>query len=159
VSFHGSFFTVQDATVGPLPVRPLDIWLAGSAPAALRRVGRLGDGWLGALLTPVEAGAAVAVINDAADEAGRQVDQDHFGISLAIAFDGIPDALAASIRRRRPEADPATLVADGWAGARELIASFAEAGLSKFVVRPAAATEPLEDFVAGFTRELAPLQT
>jgi hypothetical protein len=27
------------------------------------------------------------------------------------------------------------------------------------VVRPAAPTESLEDFVAGFTRELAPLQT
>ena len=159
VSFLGSFFTVEDATVGPLPARPLDIWLAGSAPAALRRVGRLGDGWLGSLLTPVEAGAAVAAINDAADEAGRQVEQDHFGISLAIAFDGIPDALAASIRRRRPEADPAALVADGWAGARELIGSFAAAGLSKFVVRPAAATVPIEDFVAGFTQELAPLQT
>ena len=99
------------------------------------------------------------MINAAADEAGRQVDDDHFGISLAIAFGGLPDALAASIRRRRPEADPTALVADGWAGARELIASFAEAGLSKFVVRPATAPESLEDFVAGFTRELAPLQT
>ena len=159
VSFHGSFFTVEDASVGPLPAKPLDIWLAGSAPAGLRRVGRLGDGWLGSLLTPAEAGEAVAVINDAADEAGRQVDQDHFGISLAIAFGGLPDALAASIHRRRPDADPAALVADGWAGARDLIASFADAGLSKFVVRPATAPESLEDFVAGFTRELAPLQT
>jgi len=87
------------------------------------------------------------------------VDQDHFGISLAIAFGGLPDTLTASIRRRRPEADPATLVADGWAGARDLIASFTDAGLSKFVVRPAAPTESLEDFVAEFTRELAPLQT
>ena len=87
------------------------------------------------------------------------MDHDHFGISLAIAFGGLPDALAASIRRRRPDAEPSALVADGWAGARDLIASFADAGLSKFVVRPATATEPLEDFVAGFTRELAPLQT
>ena len=102
VSFHGSFFIVEDASVGPLPVKPLDIWLAGSAPAGLRRVGRLGDGWLGSLLTPAEAGEAVAVINAAADEAGRQVDQDHFGISLSIAFGGLPDALAASFHRRRP---------------------------------------------------------
>jgi len=29
VSFHGSFFTVEDASVGPLPAKPLDIWLAG----------------------------------------------------------------------------------------------------------------------------------
>ena len=159
VSFHGSFFTVQDASVGPLPARPLDIWLGGSAPAGLRRVGRLADGWLGSLLTPVEAGEAVATINAAADEAGREVDQDHFGTSLAIAFGGIPDALAASIRRRRPDADPAELVADGWAGARDLISAFTEAGLSKFVVRPATAQESLEDFIGDFARELMPLQT
>src|ERR1700734_3185204 len=29
VSFHGSFFTGENASVGPLPVKPLDIWLAG----------------------------------------------------------------------------------------------------------------------------------
>ncbi|HEX4289673.1 MAG TPA: TIGR03854 family LLM class F420-dependent oxidoreductase [Trebonia sp.] len=159
VSFRGSFFTVQDATVGPRPVKPLDIWLAGSAPAGLRRVGRLGDGWLGSLLTPAEAGEAVAVIKAAADQAGREVDPDHYGISLAVAFGGLPDALAASIRRRRPDADPAALVADGWAGARDLIAAFTDAGLSKFVVRPATAPESLDDFVGGFARELVPLET
>ena len=159
VSFHGSFFTVEDASVAPLPVKPLDIWLAGSAPAGLRRVGRLGDGWLGSLLTPAEAGEAVALIKAAADEAGREVDPDHYGISLAIAFGGLPDALAASIHRRRPDADPAALVADGWPGARDLIASYTAAGLSKFVVRPATAPESFEDFVAGLTSELMPLQT
>ena len=95
-------------------------WTSGSAdrrPAGLRRVGRLADGWLGSLLTPAEARAAVGTINAAADEAGREVEQDHFGISLPVAFGGIPDALAASIRRRRPDADPAALIADGWAGA------------------------------------------
>ena len=86
------------------------------------------------------------------------MDQDHFGTSLAVAFGGIPDALAANIRRRRPDADPATLVADGWAGARAMISALTEAGLSKFVVRPATPL-PLEDFIAGFTRELMPLQT
>jgi probable F420-dependent oxidoreductase len=49
VSFHGSFFDVEGASVGPLPAKPLDIWLGGSAPAGLRRVGRLADGWLGSL--------------------------------------------------------------------------------------------------------------
>ena len=51
VSFHGSFFSVDGASVGPLQAEPLDIWLAGSAPAGLRRVGRLGDGWLGSFVT------------------------------------------------------------------------------------------------------------
>ena len=59
VDFAGRFFSVSGATVSPRPAKPLDIWLGGSAPAALRRVGRLADGWLGSLLTPAEAGAAV----------------------------------------------------------------------------------------------------
>jgi probable F420-dependent oxidoreductase len=52
VTFHGEFFTVDGASTGPRPGRPLDIWLGGSAPGALRRVGRLGDGWLASFLTP-----------------------------------------------------------------------------------------------------------
>jgi probable F420-dependent oxidoreductase len=159
VSFHGSFFTVEGASVGPLPAKPLDIWLGGSAPGGLRRVGRLADGWLGSLLTPAEAGSAVAAIRAAADEAEREVDPDHFGISLAIAFGEVPDALAASIRRRRPDADPASLIAGGWASARDRISAFADAGLSKFVVRPAAPAGSFEEFVEGFARELMPLQT
>ena len=90
VSFSGSFFTVDGASARPLPAKPLDIWLAGSAPAGLRRVGRLGDGWLGSLLTPPEAAEAVRTINQAAAEAGREVDQDHFGLSLSVAFGEVP---------------------------------------------------------------------
>jgi probable F420-dependent oxidoreductase len=159
VTFRGSFFTVEDASVGPLPAKPLDIWLGGSAPAGLRRVGRLADGWLGSLLTPPEAGDAVRVINEAAAEAGREVEPDHFGISLPVAFGGVPAALATSIRRRRPDADPAALVADGWAGARRLISSYVEVGLSKFVIRTADPVFPVETFIADFARELMPLQT
>jgi probable F420-dependent oxidoreductase len=158
VSFEGSFFTVSEASVGALPAKPLDIWLGGSAPAGLRRVGRLADGWLGSLLTPAEAGAAVAVIQRAAAEAGRAVDPDHFGLSVPVALDGVPDALLASIRRRRPDADPAALVPAGWPGAREIIGRYVDAGLSKFVIRPAAAPGSFGSFIDGFARELMPMQ-
>ena len=76
------------------PAKPLDIWLGGSAPAGLRRVGRLADGWLGSLLTPAEAGAAVGVIQDAAAQAGREVDPDHFGLSLPVALERHPGRAA-----------------------------------------------------------------
>jgi probable F420-dependent oxidoreductase len=158
VSFDGSFFTVSDASVGPLPAKPLDIWLGGSAPGGLRRVGRLADGWLGSLLTPAEASAAVALINEAAADAGREVEPDHFGLSLPVALDGIPESLRASIARRRPRTDPELLVAAGWDGARRMIEQYVEAGLSKFVVRPATRPEPFGSFADGFVRELMPLQ-
>jgi probable F420-dependent oxidoreductase len=158
VSFHGEFFDLEGASVAPLPAKPLDIWLGGSAPGGLRRVGRLADGWLGSLLTPAEAGTAVAVIKSAAADAGRAVDLDHYGLSLPVALDGIPDALRASIARRRPHTDPELLVAAGWDGARRMIEEYVEAGLSKFVTRPASRPETFGSFVDGFVRELVPLQ-
>jgi probable F420-dependent oxidoreductase len=170
VSFSGSFYTVDGASIRPLPAKPLDIWLAGSAPAALRRVGRLADGWLGSLLTPPEAAEAVRAIQRAAAGAGREVDPDHFGISLTVTFNGMPAAVAESIARRRPDVAPQTLVAHGWADTRRLISAYVDAGLSKFVVRQAGPPEPgpgpgtgpgpasFEEFVAGFTAELMPLQ-
>ena len=159
VTFHGEFFTVDSASISPLPAKPLDIWLGGSAPGGLKRVGRLADGWLGSLLTPAEAGQAVATINQAAADPGRHVDDDHFGLSIPVALDGdIPDAQIAAIRRRRPDTDPQLLVAAGWDGARRMIEQYVEAGLSKFVVRPAARFEPLGDFVDGFVKKLRPLQ-
>ena len=158
VSFHGEFFTVEGASVGPLPAKPLDIWLGGSAPGGLRRVGRLADGWLGSLLTPAEAQAAVATINEAAAAAGRSVEDDHFGLSLPVALDGVPESLRASISRRRPDTDPELLVAVGWDDARRMIEQYVEAGLSKFVVRAAAPAEPFGKFVDSFVRELIPLQ-
>src|SRR5919201_2267762 len=145
VTFDGEFFSVRDATVGTLPAKPLDIWLGGTAPAGLRRVGRLADGWLGSLVTPAEAGAAVTTIQEAAAEAGREVEADHFGLSLPVTQDGIPAPLLAAIGRRRPDADPDTLVARGWDGARRMIGQYVEAGLSKFVVRPAS-PGPFGDF-------------
>jgi probable F420-dependent oxidoreductase len=159
VSFAGEFFTVEDASVGPLPAEPLDIWLGGTAAGALRRVGRLGDGWLASLLTPDEAGAGRVAIQRAAAAAGREVDPEHFGISLTVAPDGIPAQLAASIQARRPGADPAVLTAAGWPEARRLIERYTAAGLSKFVVRPAIISPSFDRFLDDFVRELKPLQT
>jgi probable F420-dependent oxidoreductase len=160
VTFEGEFFTVEDASITPLPAKPLDIWLGGTAPGGLKRVGRLADGWLGSLLTPAEARSAVEAINQAAAGAGRHVDDDHFGLSLPVAPDGtgIPEALQASIAHRRPGIDPELLVAGGWDGARRMIEQYVEAGLSKFVVRPAARAEPFQAFADAFARELLPLQ-
>ncbi len=159
VSLRGKFFTVEGASVGPRPAKPLDIWLGGTAPGALRRVGRLGDGWLASFITPGEAAAGRAAIEEAAAAAGREVEPDHYGISRAVATDGIPDALIAAARERRPDTDPASLVATSWPGARRMIEEYVAAGLTKFVIRPAAAVASLADFLEPFAAEMMPLQT
>ncbi|MGE5291471.1 MAG: TIGR03854 family LLM class F420-dependent oxidoreductase [Micromonosporaceae bacterium] len=175
VSFAGEFFSVDSASVGPLPVKALDIWLGGSAPGALRRIGRFGDGWLASFVTPDEARAGREAIQAAAADAGREVDPEHFGISLAVVAGGaaagesagvarggvaagIPAELAAAVHRRRPGTDPASLVATSWPGARQMIEKYVAAGLSKFVVRPAVPA-PFGPFLEDFVREMMPLQT
>jgi probable F420-dependent oxidoreductase len=159
VSFSGEFFDVEGASVGPLPAKPLDIWLGGSAPGALRRIGRLGDGWLGSLMTPDEALAGRLAIQEFAADAGREIEPDHFGISLAVAVDGMPPELIASIRQRRPDAEPGALVGAGWHDARRLVERYVAAGITKFVIRPATPPSSFGEFLDGFVRELMPLQT
>ena len=158
VSLRGKFFTVEGASIGPLPAKPLDIWLGGTAPGALERVGRLADGWLASLITPEEAAAGRAAIEEAASAAGREVEPDHFGISLAVATEGIPAELIASVAERRPAADPASLIAASWPDARRMIEAYVDAGLTKFVVRPAGAVPAVGRFLDQFVSEMLPLQ-
>ena len=158
VSFHGEFFTVESASIGPRPAKPLDIWVGGSAPGALRRAGRLADGWLASFLTPAEAGAGRVAIEAAAAEAGREIEPDHFGISLAVATGPALARLREGAQQRRPDADPAALVADGWADARRKIEDYVLAGLTKFVVRPGAEPDDPQRFADEFAREMLPLQ-
>lgn len=157
VTFHGEFHSVEHVTVGPKPAKPLDIWLGGSAPAALDRIGRLADGWLGSFLSPTQAGRAREAIRAAATAAGREIEDDHYGLSLAVAPNGVPDTLLAVARGRQPDADPAELVADSWQHARALLERHIDAGLTKFVVRPSGPVE-YPEFLDGVRAELLPLQ-
>src|ERR1700683_326444 len=135
--FKGQYFTVSAAAVAPRPVPPLDIWLGGSAPAAFRRIGMLADGWLGSFLTPDEARAGREAIERAAEQAGRQIEPDHFGISLAVADGELSPELVAAARPRRPDVDPSALTPPGWEQLHPQPAPYVKAGLTKFVIRPA----------------------
>lgn len=163
VTHHGRFFHLDDASVGPLPSKPLDLWLGGQAPAGLRRIGRLADGWLGSFLTPDEAAGCRQGIEAAAAEAGREIEDDHYGTNIAVipedTDDATRDAAIAALGRRRPELDARLLVADGWDAAREQVRQFVDVGLSKFVLRPAVPVPSWRGFLDRFTRELLPLQT
>ncbi|MCG7610564.1 LLM class F420-dependent oxidoreductase [Mycolicibacterium sp. (ex Dasyatis americana)] len=157
VTFEGEYFSVRSAQVQPLPATPIDIWLGGSAPAALTRIGKFGDGWLGSFLTPDEAGAARRRIEAEAVAAGRRIEPDHYGISLAVGDGALPAELLAAVRRRRPDVDPEELVAADWSDLHRQLDGYQAAGLTKFVVRAAGPTDR-NAFLNRFTTELLPRQ-
>lgn len=163
VTHRGEFFQLEEASVAPLPVKPLDLWLGGRVPAAMQRVGRLADGWLGSFITPEEAAECRAQIERAATRAGRMVEEDHYGTNLVVAPDGTDDrdidaAVARAAGQRADLADPSRLVCRGWAAARHELRRFVDVGLTKFVVRPAAPVASRRDFLDQFITELGPLQ-
>jgi alkanesulfonate monooxygenase SsuD/methylene tetrahydromethanopterin reductase-like flavin-dependent oxidoreductase (luciferase family) len=117
VSFQGDGVTVLGAGIRPLPVqRPIPVWVGGRSPAAYRRAGRLGDGWLPQVPPGPDLEQARALVHAAAVAAGR--DPAALGCEGRVSFTG----------------DLATAVADvaAWrdAGASHLSVNTMGAGLS-----------------------------
>jgi len=157
VTFEGRYFQLAGVALGIRPSVPVEVWLGGSAPAAFRRIGRLADGWLGSFLTPDEARMARENIERAAAEAGRAIEPDHYGLSLAVADGQLPDEIAAAVRSRRSDVDPAELIAGDWSQLHRQLDGLIAAGLSKFVIRPVGDT-PADEFIDRFIDELLPRQ-
>jgi alkanesulfonate monooxygenase SsuD/methylene tetrahydromethanopterin reductase-like flavin-dependent oxidoreductase (luciferase family) len=66
VTTHDGPYQVQGARVAPLPPEPLEVWIGASAPKAIDRAARLGDGWLAnADVVPKEAAEQAAAYRDA----------------------------------------------------------------------------------------------
>ena len=146
-------------TIRPRPVQqPLELWVAGTAPAAQARAGRRSDGWLTSLLTPDEARQGREVVEAEAERAGRRIDPEHFGVSLAYADGDVPPVLTAAIARRRPGVEPQRLVPVGLPAAVDMLERFVAAGFSKFVVRPATAPVDWPETLEGMAEALLPLQ-
>jgi probable F420-dependent oxidoreductase len=77
VEYHGEFYDVPPGRVDPRPVQQPHppILLGGGAEPALRRAGRLAEGWISSSRFPAEqVPQAVATIRDAATQAGRDAD-------------------------------------------------------------------------------------
>jgi probable F420-dependent oxidoreductase len=137
VHHDGQHYQLCDARVAPTPVQePLEMWLGGQVPGALRRVGRLGDGWIPGLITPREAAKKRALVEAAAAEAGRVIDPEHFGVNLTYSRGSLPTAAAEQLRRRRPDLDPQRFIPQSRNALHERVDEWLEAGFSKFLLRP-----------------------
>jgi probable F420-dependent oxidoreductase len=158
VSYDGVAGNFRDVKIAPLPAQnPLEVWLGGTAPAALERCGRLSDGWLPSLCTPEEAAAGRVVIDEAAARAGRSISSEHFGMSIGYAREPIDPATARAMTARRPRSVELTPV--GLPALRERVERFIDAGFSKFVVRPISAPASWRGEIEALSTAVGDLQT
>jgi probable F420-dependent oxidoreductase len=159
VDHEGTWFTYAGMSVLPKPAHPLDVWLGGKAPSELRRVGRLGDGWLASFATPAQCAAARPVIEDAAGAARRAIDPEHYGVMVFYTHEELPEPLLQILSSRNPDVDPNDLVARGWPAVRERCEHYVAVGFSKLVLVPFAEPKDWDDELAAGAAEILPLQT
>jgi probable F420-dependent oxidoreductase len=153
IDHDGPRFHLSGVRVLPRPVQdPIEVWLGGQAPSELRRVGRLGDGWLPSFCTPESVASGMAVIRQVAAEHERSIDDEHYGALIPYTHGAVPPQVAALVEQRYPGLDPAAVVPVGLDALAQLIRDFTEVGASKFVVlplvEPATWTDELEALAA-----------
>lgn len=75
VAHSGKFYPFPETLMLPAPYQPggPPIWCGGRKEAALRRAGRLADGWLSYVVTPDQYRAALEIIARAGEEAARDL--------------------------------------------------------------------------------------
>lgn len=91
IEYSSREHTIPDAGLNPLPVqRPIPIWFGGHAEPVLRRVARMGQGWLTLRSTAEEAKPDLERLEGYLAEAGRTLSD--IGIEPRLAYaEGDPD--------------------------------------------------------------------
>jgi probable F420-dependent oxidoreductase len=130
-SFAGEFYRFEPIGAFPHPVqRPHPpIWVGGHTRPAIRRAGRLGDGWLPigarppADLPPPEIAAGLELLRAEARRHGR--DPDAIGVCFSTTATLTDTASAAAGVRRPFQGNPDEIVADA--------AGYRQVGVQRFI--------------------------
>jgi probable F420-dependent oxidoreductase len=97
LTFSGEFHRIVDGGLNPLPVqRPIPVWIGGISDAAMRRVARLGDGWMPNFDSDDFGRRAIETMRAHARAAGR--DPATIGIEATLTILGrTPEELAREL--------------------------------------------------------------
>jgi alkanesulfonate monooxygenase SsuD/methylene tetrahydromethanopterin reductase-like flavin-dependent oxidoreductase (luciferase family) len=147
VTHHGQFFHIDDCRILPPPTPAIPVLVGGRSDAAVRRAGRLGDGWLGTWCSPRRYVEATQRCAQAAADAGRGEVAWRHQLQLWVGLDADRDAARGHVQRAMeafyrmpfaafekytPYGTPAEVAA--------FFAPFVEAGLRHVNLTPCAAT-------------------
>ena len=141
VDFAGKHYRLKGASISPKPVQPdLPMWIGGSSDAAIRRTAKYGTGWQGGGETMEDAIRVVVAIKQALPQAGRTIDEDHYGASFPYYFGSASDPTvgrAMEAYAKRTGRDPSRQFAVGDAGTiLERVGEYVAGGIQKFILRP-----------------------
>ncbi|PYN11020.1 MAG: hypothetical protein DME05_25530 [Candidatus Rokuibacteriota bacterium] len=163
VTYAGEFWKLDRITVLPRPVQqPMPLWIGGNSEAAMRRAGRLGDGWIPSFITPEQFRVGVDKTLAYAAEAKREVPGDHFGVLVNYCLDDDPAAARALAMPFIPRgrADAPTLDACTAFGPADLVSErlegYVRGGGSKFVLRPMCPPERMLDQLERLAADVIP---
>jgi probable F420-dependent oxidoreductase len=137
VTHRGERFHIEEVALRPKPAQqPIEVWLGGQAPSELRRVGRLGDGWLPSFCTVEDVARGWSAVTAAAAEHDRTIDPEHLGTLVTYSYGAIPERVTELLALRRPELEPTDVIPIGLDALRARLVALTEVGASKFVVVP-----------------------
>ena len=167
VSSEGRFYRFPETRLAPPSPQPEGprIWCGGRSPGALRRTGRLADGWISYVVTPEMYRDALVEIARAAEEADRKIERfdtahllfvridDAYEEALDRATEHLSQRYAMDFRRAaqryaalgRPE------------DVAERIHAFREAGLRTIVLDLVGPMGDRDAQLERFAREVRPL--
>jgi probable F420-dependent oxidoreductase len=146
VTFEGRFTRLPGVTLGPKPVQPggPPVWIAGRSEAAMRRAGRLGDGYVPYLFSPERFREGYAKVREYAEQACRDpgaiTPAIYQFISLADTLDHARKMALADLQIRYNQ--PFEKVVDRYVvmgnpdDCARRLSDFAEAGVEHFILVP-----------------------
>jgi probable F420-dependent oxidoreductase len=154
VDFEGEFYTVPRSHLGPRPVqRPHPpLLLGGTAAPALRRAGRLADGWIASSThDPATLGSSIEQVRRGAREVGRDP------ASLRFVVRSVPEVVDPPPSRQAMHRDASQVLGDIRAlGAVGVTEVFVDLNLSPHVVGPGVDPDTAAEYADRVLEELAP---
>ena len=147
VTFHGEHFDVTDAVIRPAPDPAVPLLVGGRSDAAVRRAGRLGDGWLATWCAVRRLREALELCDDQAGRAGRDGVHWRHTLQSWVGLDGSREAARSRVaagmeafykvpfeafERYTPYGTPEDVAA--------FLAPYREAGVERFNLTPIAAS-------------------
>jgi len=167
VTFEGRYTKLSGVTLMPKPAQPggPPVWIAGRSEAAIRRAGRLADGYLPYLFSPERLRDSLAKVREEAEKAGRDPAAITCGIyqfiCLADSYEEAKKLSAEDLSRRYQQ--PFEHLVDRYVvmgtpdGCVKRLGDFAEAGATHFILVPL--VRGGEDFmpqIEAYARDVVP---